>query len=51
MTKRIFAVFVSLLMILGGLNLSGSIVRADDLNWSDDSIRASAYTSKDGMRC
>lgn len=47
MTKRIFAVFVSLLMILGGLNLSGSIVRADDLNWSDDSIRASAYTSKD----
>lgn len=47
MVKKIFAVLVSCLIILGGLNLNSSFVKADDLNWSDDSIRASAYTSKD----
>lgn len=47
MVKKIFAVLVSCLIVLGGLNLNSSFVKADDLNWSDDSIRASAYTSKD----
>ena len=47
MVKKIFAVFVSCLIVLGGLNLNSSFVKADDLNWSDDSVRASAYTSKD----
>lgn len=47
LVKKIFAVLFSCLIVLGGLNLNSSFVKADDLNWSDDSIRASAYTSKD----
>ena len=47
MVRRIFAVFVSCLIVLGGLNLNSFFVKADNLNWSDEGIRAESYENKD----